>query len=230
METKAKEYFVDLDNTLCISKNSDYRNSTPILERIHELKKIKEAGHRITVWTARGATSGKNWEELTLQQLKQWEVPYDQLLMGKPHYDIYIDDKSFNVDHYWPTNKDTINVSKKENEKIQIVPKGWGKEIIFANNDDFCGKILVFEKNKRFSMHFHMKKRETWYVAKGSFILTWIDVSIGKERSEQLKVGDVITNERGEPHQLLSLEDGSEIFEVSTRHYDEDSYRIRKGD
>ena len=26
----------------------------------------------------------------------------DELLMGKPDYDIYIDDKSFNVDTYWP--------------------------------------------------------------------------------------------------------------------------------
>jgi quercetin dioxygenase-like cupin family protein len=43
-----------------------------------------------------------------------------------------------------------------------------------------------------------------------------------------LKVGDVITNERGEPHQLIALED-AEVFEVSTKHYDEDSFRMWKG-
>jgi hypothetical protein len=43
-----------------------------------------------------------------------------------------------------------------------------------------------------------------------------------------LNVGDDITNERGEPHQLIALED-SEGFEVSTRHYHEDSFRIHKG-
>ena len=32
------------------------------------------------------------------------------------------------------------------------------------------------------------------------------------------------------PHQLIALEDTSEIFEVSTQHFDEDSYRIRVGD
>ena len=47
--------------------------------------------------------------------------------------------------------------------------------------------------------------------------------------SEYLEVGDVITNERGEPHQMEALED-SELFEVSTQHKDEDSYRIWKGD
>jgi hypothetical protein len=46
--------------------------------------------------------------------------------------------------------------------------------------------------------------------------------------NEYLNIGDVITNERGEPHQLIALEDG-EIFEVSTKHFDSDSYRIFKG-
>jgi len=43
-------------------------------------------------------------------------------------------------------------------------------------------------------------------------------------------VGTCITIERGQPHQLVALEDGSEIFEVSTQHFDEDSYRTRIGD
>ena len=34
----------------------------------------------------------------------------------------------------------------------------------------------------------------------------------------------------GQPHQMLALEEGSCIFEVSTQHFDEDSYRIRIGD
>ena len=78
-------------------------------------------------------------------------------------------------------------------------------------------------------MHYHLNKKETWYVAKGKFIIKWIDTQTGTMFSEYLKVGDVITNERGEPHQLVALED-SEVFEVSTKHYDEDSYRIYKGD
>ena len=50
------------------------------------------------------------------------------------------------------------------------------------------------------------------------------------EDSTIVKEGACITIERGQPHQLVALEDGSEIFEVSTQHFDEDSYRIRKGD
>ena len=26
------------------------------------------------------------------------------------------------------------------------VPKGWGYELIWATNDKYCGKIMVFEK------------------------------------------------------------------------------------
>ena len=42
-------------------------------------------------------------------------------------------------------------------ETNQIVNKGWGKEIIFVNNGEYCGKILCFDELKKFSMHFHMR-------------------------------------------------------------------------
>ena len=110
----------------------------------------------------------------------------------------------------------------------EIVPKTWGKEIIFANNPEYCGKILCFDAGKRGSMHYHVKKKETWYVAKGSFIFSWIDPETAATHYENLCVGDVITNDRGESHQLEALVD-SEVFEVSTEHKDNDSYRIYKG-
>ena len=224
-----KKYFIDLDNTLCYTQNSDYNNSIPILERIEYVNNLKKEGNHITIWTARGATSGIDHRELTEKQLKIWNISYDHLLMGKPSYDVYIDDKSLNVDTFWPVpnlSEDIGNKSKKL--PIEIVPKGWGKEIIFVNNDEYCGKILCFDKGKKFSMHYHLKKKETWYVSKGAFILIWVDTSNGTTYTEYLKVGDVITNERGEPHQLIATED-AEVFEVSTKHYDDDSFRIWKG-
>ena len=62
---------------------------------------MKKEGNYITIWTARGATSGINHSELTKKQLANWNVQYDELLMGKPDYDIYIDDKSFNFKKNW---------------------------------------------------------------------------------------------------------------------------------
>ena len=222
----SKNIFIDLDNTLCITNESDYEKSKPIEERIRYVNNLKEEGNMITVWTARGSKSGIDHRELTLKQLEEWGVKYDTLLMGKPSYDVYIDDKSFNVDTYWPVPKDNYLKSKKL--PVEIVPKGWGKEIIFVNNDEYCGKLLCFEKDKKFSMHYHIQKKETWYVSKGSFILIWVETNTGTTHTEYLTVGDVITNERGEPHQLIALED-AEVFEVSTKHYDEDSFRMWKG-
>ena len=109
------------------------------------------------------------------------------------------------------------------------VPKKWGKEIIFINNDKYCGKILCIEKGKKFSMHFHMQKDETWYIANGSVLLRWIDTSNAQSLERILLKGSVVRLKPGIPHQLIAQED-SEIYEVSTTHFEEDSYRIYRGD
>lgn len=109
------------------------------------------------------------------------------------------------------------------------IPKGWGHELIIHNDENYCGKVLVFKKGCKFSMHYHMMKQETWYVNKGNFIYRWIDTEKGITNETTLKVGDVVTQYPGQPHQLEALEDG-EVFEVSTEHFDSDSYRIYKGD
>ena len=61
--------FIDLDNTLCSTNNSDYENSKPIIERINKVNKLKEEGNYITIWTARGSKSGLDHTELTKKQL-----------------------------------------------------------------------------------------------------------------------------------------------------------------
>lgn len=109
------------------------------------------------------------------------------------------------------------------------IPKGWGHEIIFQNNELYCGKLLVFKAGFKFSMHYHMIKDESWYVQEGEFIYRWIDTEIGKLHESKLNVGDSVRQFPGMPHQLEALTDGI-IFEVSTQHFDDDSYRIWKGD
>jgi len=117
--------------------------------------------------------------------------------------------------------------SKKE--EVETINKGWGSEIIFANNELYCGKLLNFDKGSRFSMHFHMEKDETWYISKGTVLLKWINTEDASNKQEILKEGDVVRNRPGEPHQVEALTDAV-IFEVSTTHFDEDSYRIQRGD
>jgi len=109
------------------------------------------------------------------------------------------------------------------------VPKGWGEELIIENNEMYCGKLLIFKEGCRFSMHYHLIKDETWYVNKGEFIYRWIDTESAETIEQKLKVGDVVRQRVGQPHQLIALTDG-EVFEVSTQHFDGDSYRVIKGD
>lgn len=120
---------------------------------------------------------------------------------------------------------EVINVHECEGCKV---PKGWGHEIIFENNELYCGKVLVFKKGCAFSMHYHLIKDETWYVQSGEFIYRWIDTELGEVNTRILKVGDTVRQFPGQPHQLEALTDG-EIFEVSTQHFDSDSYRIWLG-
>lgn len=107
------------------------------------------------------------------------------------------------------------------------VEKKWGYELWIHNESDYCGKLLVFNNSgNKFSMHYHMIKDETWYVQEGAFQFDWIDIENGERLYTQIQKGDVIEIKKGLPHQLTALTDGATIFEVSTEHFDEDSYRI----
>ena len=109
------------------------------------------------------------------------------------------------------------------------VPKGWGEELIIENNEMYCGKLLIFKKGCKFSMHYHLIKDETWYVNEGEFLYRWIDTDTAETIEQKLKVGDVVRQRVGQPHQLIAETDGT-VFEVSSQHFDEDSYRVFKGD
>ena len=110
------------------------------------------------------------------------------------------------------------------------IKKGWGHEKIITNNEEYCGKILFINKNKKCSYHYHKLKRETFYLQSGRILLaygTTDDLSEAKELV--LNPGDSFEIPRGIRHQMTALED-SQLFEFSTQHFDEDSFRIEKGD
>jgi len=92
-----KLYMIDVDNTICSqSENGDYSSAEPWMDRIEEYNKLYNSGHTVIYWTARGTTTGIDWRELTEQQFGYWGVKYHELRLGKPHYDVFIDDKCIN--------------------------------------------------------------------------------------------------------------------------------------
>jgi len=91
-------YCFDLDGTICsLTENNEYPSAIPMTDMVEAINKLSQ-NHRILIFTARGASSGINWEELTTTQLKEWGVQYNELIMGqKPSFDIMIDDKAVNA-------------------------------------------------------------------------------------------------------------------------------------
>ena len=110
-------YCVDIDSTICTPGtcgNCVYEGSTPKRDRIAVINELYEDGHYIIYVTARamGRSSMLPHDEakekaeqllkpLTKCQLDIWGCKYHELIFGKPHADIFIDDKAMNSEDYF---------------------------------------------------------------------------------------------------------------------------------
>ena len=120
-------------------------------------------------------------------------------------------------------------------EDVKIVPKGWGEERWLHNDELYCGKLLVLHKGKNCSLHYHKLKTETFYISRGHLQMEMCDLEHAQMDPPQIqevfemKEGDCILLTPGMVHRFTGLADETHIFEFSTQHFDEDSYRIVKG-
>jgi len=113
---KQKIIAFDLDDVICFRPTGyehlgpdKYAYCEPYEESIELINSLHDDGYKIIIYTARGMSqfSGNIIEiysklyNQTNDQLKLWGVRYHQLIMGKIHYDVLIDDKalnSYNID------------------------------------------------------------------------------------------------------------------------------------
>jgi len=103
-----KNVYIDIDNVICTSDSESdgpedysYPDAQPIQETIDRVNALYDSGqHHITYWTARGTETGRDWTKLTKRQLDEWGCKYHNLEMGKPAFDVFIDDKAFNVKQF----------------------------------------------------------------------------------------------------------------------------------
>ena len=93
-------YCFDLDETICNSKELDYSQATPILQRIQKINQLHAQGHTIKLYTARGSMTGIDWSEITRAQLINWGLSFHELHFGKPFADFYVDDKAVNENDF----------------------------------------------------------------------------------------------------------------------------------
>lgn len=73
----------------------------PYKDRIEKINRLYDNGDTIVYWTARGTLTQKMWFNTTYKQLTQWGCKFHELRMGKPVYDLFIDDKNISSDNYF---------------------------------------------------------------------------------------------------------------------------------
>ena len=105
--TKYNTFVIDLDDTLCYTKDRDFENSKPNIEVINKVNKLYDSGWNIIIYTARGGKSCKTLEEketkyraLTERWLNKNNVKYTKLLFGKMNADYYVDDKNLSIEEF----------------------------------------------------------------------------------------------------------------------------------
>lgn len=107
----------------------------------------------------------------------------------------------------------------RKEERLEV-KKVWGEEIWLVNNDMYCGKLLLLDKNAVCSYHYHKVKKETFMALEGYAMLTiegkdYILAPFTRAR----------TIEPYEKHKFTGIE-SAVILEVSTHHDEDDVVRL----
>jgi len=99
----------------------------------------------------------------------------------------------------------------------RTVQKPWGSELIWAETDDYAGKILFVQAGESLSLQYHEVKDESWYVLEGRARLELGEV--GHDGLEELEIGpgQAFRFRPGTVHRVTAIED-TRIVEVSTAH------------
>lgn len=98
----------DVDDTILTTQNRQYKYSQPKMEVIEGMRALKEAGWRIVLHTARGqGRSGGNIDSVREDVTREIEefcekfnVPYDELILGKVWAAYYVDDKAMRPEEF----------------------------------------------------------------------------------------------------------------------------------
>ena len=104
---------MDIDGTLCPIKKKDeeYADLIPFPEMVKQLRACHEDGARIVLYSSRNMNSydgsigliNKNTAPVLFDWLKKWEIPYDEIVLGKVwpgHKGFYVDDRSVRPDEF----------------------------------------------------------------------------------------------------------------------------------
>lgn len=113
------------------------------------------------------------------------------------------------------SNQDII----QKQRPLETRDKPWGKEIWFAQTENYAGKLLHVNKGARLSLQYHEQKQETQYLFSGRVKFTY-----GSSETDLQEIilnpGDKFDIYPYTIHRVEGIED-SIIFEVSTPQLDD---------
>lgn len=92
-----------------------------------------------------------------------------------------------------------------------------------VNNSEYCGKILVHEKDSMTPAHSHKEKHETFLLWSGKLKM------LVDGETYWMQPGDVISIDRGTVHEFSAVEGAATILEFSTPSSPKDSYFVEEG-
>ena len=171
-----KRFCFDLDNTIVTYPKipGDYTSVEPIKKTVEYLKFLKSQGHYIIIHTARRMKTHKgniggiiaDVGKITLDTLERFNIPYDEILFGKPYADFYIDDLAVNTFHQIDKILGFIDskneprgfndIQYKENRVIKKTNNSgelyWYKNLPSALSDLFPGVISIDESDNTIEM------------------------------------------------------------------------------
>jgi len=120
---------IDLDGVIANLKKEGktYSDVKPVNGAIEKIKKLKENGHYIIIYTARHMkTCNGNVSKvlakvgkITLDWLEKYQVPYDEIVFGKPWADIYIDDNGFRFKNWDDIDDNGKNLPKSHEKSVR---------------------------------------------------------------------------------------------------------------
>lgn len=112
----------DIDGTLCPikKKEEEYIDLVPYREMLDKLREYKEGGAKIVLFTSRNMNSyngnigliNANTAKVLLKWLEKWEIPYDEIIYGKPwpgHKGFYVDDRTVRPDEFLKYSVDELD-------------------------------------------------------------------------------------------------------------------------
>jgi hypothetical protein len=97
-----KTICIDIDNTICKTTKNFYTESKPIKKNVEFVNYLYANKYYIIFFTSRGMNKYKKNRKIiykkhydfTKNQLEKWGLNFHELILCKPSFDIFIDDKN----------------------------------------------------------------------------------------------------------------------------------------